>query len=81
MKVLVRNAENGLYVGREATWAGDLEGAAEFATMDAAGRKAREFSAEDVVVVLRYESPECELALNPVYCVTDAGGAGKWQRT
>lgn len=29
---------------------------------------------DDVVVVLRYEQPQCELALNPAYCVTEAHG-------
>ena len=43
MKVLIRDAGNGLYVGRQAPWAGNQEEAAEFATLDAAGRKAREF--------------------------------------
>ncbi len=81
MKVLVRNAGNGLYVGRQAPWAASLEAAAEFATLDAAGQKAREFGAQDVVVVLRYESPECELALNPAYCVTDQCGGGQRLRT
>ena len=61
-----------MYVGRQAPWVRNLEEAAEFTTLAAAGWKAREFGREDVVVVLKYESPRCELALNPVYCVTDA---------
>jgi hypothetical protein len=32
---------------------------------EAAGRKARECGRDDVVIVLKYENPEFELALNP----------------
>ena len=75
--MLLRDAGTGSYVGRQVAWVGNPEVAAEFATLAAAGRKAREFGGEDVVVVLRYESPECELALNPAYCVPAAGGGGQ----
>ena len=81
MKVLIRDAENGLYVGSQAPWAANLEEAAEFATLDAAGRKAREFGDVDAVVVLRYENPESEVALNPAYCVTDTHDGGQRLRT
>ena len=81
MKVLLRDAGAGLYVGRQVPWVGNPECAAEFETLAAAGQKAREFGRQDVVVVLRYESPECELALNPAYCVTAAGGRGQMLRT
>jgi hypothetical protein len=81
MKVLIRDAGSGLYVGRQAPWADNLEGAAEFATLDAAGRKALEFGGVDAVVVLRYEIPECELALNPAYCVTDTHDRGQRPRS
>lgn len=47
----------------------------------AAGRKAREFGKVDAVVVLKYENPESELALNPVYCVTDTSDGGNGSRT
>ena len=66
-----------MYVGRETTWVGKPEGAVEYSTLEAAGRKARELAAADMVVVLRYETPECELALNPAYCVTGAGHRGQ----
>jgi hypothetical protein len=81
MKVLLRDAGSGLYVGRQAMWAGDLAGAAEFTTLSAAGRKARDFDQEDMVVVLRYEKPEYELALNPAYCMTDTHDGGHSVRT
>jgi hypothetical protein len=80
-KVLIRDAGNGLYVGRQAPWADNLEEAAEFETLDAAGRRAREFGEVDAVVVLRYENPESELALNPAYCVTDTHDGGQRLRT
>ena len=77
VRVLLRDAGTGSYLAREMAWVGNVEGAAEFETLQAAGRKARECGGEDVVVVLRYEDPVCELALNPAYCVTEAGGGGQ----
>jgi len=77
MKVLLRDAGTGSYVGRDVAWVGNPEGAAEFATLEAAGHRAREFAREDVVVVLKYDSPECELALNPAFCVTNTRGGGQ----
>ena len=80
MRVLLRDAGTGSYVGGQVAWVGNAEVAAEFASLAAAGRKAQEFGQKDVVVVLRYEGPECELALNPAYCVTAAGGGGQRPR-
>ena len=80
MKVLIRDAASGLYVGRQAPWEGNLEAAAEFATLESAGRKARALEGVDAVVVLKYESPERELALNPVYCLTHATSGGRRSR-
>lgn len=74
MKVVLRDAGTGLYVGSQVPWVANPECAAEFATLAAAGWKAREFRRKDLVVVLKDESPESELALNPAYCVTEAGG-------
>jgi hypothetical protein len=81
MRVLIRDAGNGLYVGRQAPWANKPEEAVEFATLEAAGRKAREFGEVDAVLVLRYENPECELALNPACCVTDTHDGDQRLRT
>jgi len=81
MKVLVRDAGTGSYVGRQVTWVGNAEEAAQFATLEAAGQQAREFGREDVVVVLRYENPECELVLNRAYWMTQAGGGGQRPRS
>ena len=77
MRVLLRDAGTGSYFGREMAWVGHLEGAAEFGTLEAAGSKAMEWPGRDVLVVLRYEQPECELALSPVYCVKNAGTGGQ----
>ena len=81
MRVLLRDAGTGFYVGREVPWVASEEGAAEFETLAAAGCKAVEFGPEDVVVVLRWESPESELLLNPAYCVTEAGAGRQRIRT
>jgi hypothetical protein len=69
MRVLLRNGRTGLYRGKQLDWVTEIEDAAEFGTIQAAGQKARSSDQEELDVVLRYDEPECELALNPVYCV------------
>ncbi len=74
MKVLLRNERTGLYVGEHIPWVANPEYAVKFSTLELAAWQARKFGRDDVVVVLRYEQPQCELALNPAYCVTEAHG-------
>ena len=69
MIVLLRDLKTGLYFGRENVWVGKPEAATDFGTVEAAGRGAWECVGEDVAVVLRYDNPECELALNPAFCM------------
>jgi hypothetical protein len=69
MRVLLRNERTGLYRGKELDWVAGIEDAAEFGTIQAAGQKARSSDEDELDVVLRYEDPQCELALNPAYCV------------
>ena len=64
MKVLLRNAVTGSYVGRETAWAKNVEGAAEFETLEAAVHTTLDYVREDVVIVLRDEDRKCGLALN-----------------
>ena len=70
MVVLLRDLKTGLYFGRENVWVGKPEGATDFGTVEAAGCGAKGCVGEDVAVVLRYDNPECELALNPAFCMT-----------
>ena len=65
----MRDNRTGAYLAGEGAWVGDLDEAVEFGTLQAAGREARACDGEHVVVVLRYENPECELAVNPAFCV------------
>ena len=64
MKALLRNEVTGSYVGRETAWAKNVEGAAEFETLEAAVHKTLGYVREDVVIVLRDEDRNCGLALN-----------------
>lgn len=74
MKVLLRDLQTGFYFGSKGTWVSEIAEAAEFTSLDAAGRKAGESGRSEVAVVLKYEQPACELALNSSYClVIDAG--------
>ena len=69
MTVILRDLKTGLYFRSENVWVSKPGEAADFATLEAAGRGARECAGQDVAVVLRYTEPECELALNPAYCL------------
>jgi hypothetical protein len=67
MRVLIRDEKTGRYFGEAGDWVTEAKEALGFPTLHAAGKKAREHEACDVV--LSYEDPACELAINPVYCV------------
>ena len=64
MKVLLRNEITGSFVGKETAWVENVQGAAEFKTLEAAVKKTLEYMREDVVVVLRDEDPKYGLALS-----------------
>jgi len=67
MRVLIRDENTGRYFGEAGTWVVEAKEALDFTTLHAGGKKAMEH--EDCDVVLSYENPPCELAINPVYCV------------
>ena len=68
MKVLVRDDNTRLYSGDGGQWVAQASEARDFATLQKAGEAARECRS-DMSVVLAYEDPPCELALNPEYCM------------
>ena len=70
MIVILRDLKTGLYFGPEKVWVAKPQEAADFLTLEAAGRGAWECGSQHVAVVLRYNEPECELALNPALCMT-----------
>ncbi len=60
---------NQLYWNAGGQWVAEAAAAWEFHTLHAAALKALENKARTTSVVLVYENPVCELALNPHYCV------------
>lgn len=68
MKVLLRDDKTGRYYSEGDQWVASSADARPFGTLEAAGLKAQECKASSVSVVLSYEEPPCELALNPAYC-------------
>jgi hypothetical protein len=68
MKVLLRDDLAGLYYAENGEWVARAVEARDFRTLPRAGQAARECKAARVSVVLAYEEPPCELALNPEYC-------------
>jgi hypothetical protein len=65
MKVLLRKAAVKLYLTPDGKW-GDKTNAQQFSGIHEAGREAHRH--EDVDVILSYDDPVCELALNPAFC-------------
>ena len=76
MKIVLRDLRTGRYFAGRRIWVARLGAAAIYSTVEEAAAVASESGGQDVAVVLRYEEPECELALNPAYCVTGAGAGG-----
>ncbi len=69
MKILLRDAETRLFEGESGAWTPELSEAVRFTTLENAGQQALAYCEREVEVVLQYEDPPCEMALNPVYCV------------
>jgi hypothetical protein len=67
MKIVVRQVGTGLYLASNGAW-GQRASAREFPSVEAAGLEALRFEKADVV--LSYDDPPCELALNPAFCLT-----------
>ena len=68
MKVLLRDEQSRHYYGGNAAWVAELSQALNFGSIERAGQQAQECRPRVLSVVLKYENPECELALNPVFC-------------
>ena len=69
MKVILRDLNNGLYFSGHRLWVDSMEGAAAFGSVEEAARAAAGSGGQDVAVVLKYDDPEREVALNPAYCL------------
>ena len=69
MKVLLRDDLKHLYCGSDGAWIPDPAEARDFGTLLAAGEQARKEREADLSVIMSFENPQCELALNPVFCV------------
>jgi hypothetical protein len=68
MRVLLQDAQTGLYLGEDGGWVSAPDEAREFPTPWAAAQTAPTCDRDDVNVVLKYEDPDCQLVLNPAYC-------------
>ncbi len=69
MRIIVRDEARRLYRGAGDGWVAEAAAAWEFQTLHAAALKATEDATLTTSVVLAYEDPVCELALNPDYCI------------
>lgn len=73
VKVLLRDEEARLYYGPNDIWVADPNAALDFQVLEKAGEKALDSPTQTLAVVLKYDSPECELALNPIFCFPRPG--------
>jgi hypothetical protein len=80
MKVLLRDEETRLYYGTENQWVAEATKAVDFGAILKAGQKAMECQAKVTSVVLSYENPKSELALNPAFCVPMASAPKQFMR-
>jgi hypothetical protein len=63
VKIILKDSLTGLYYSGNQTWCTKVSEAMNFGTFDTAASTAFEEKPESVNVVLRFEEPECELAL------------------
>ncbi len=68
MRILVRDNLKGLYWVEGGLWVSERSAATEFNTVQAAVSSARRLMLTNIRVVLVYEDPACELALDPASC-------------
>jgi hypothetical protein len=68
MKVLLQDARTQLFRSQNGTWVNDVTSAVDFQTIEAAAQSAFASDREDMNVVINYEEPNLQLALNPDYC-------------
>ncbi len=67
-KIFIRDAQTRMFKGASGGWTTRPADALQFATIEAAGEEALRHIEREMEVVLAYQAPPCELALNPVYC-------------
>jgi hypothetical protein len=68
MKVLLRDEQSRHYYSGNEAWVAEMSKAWNFGSIERAGQQAQECHPRVLSVVLKYDNPECELALNPVFC-------------
>jgi hypothetical protein len=67
MRILVRDEHTRNYLAEDGSWVSQASEARIFPTILSAGEEGRK--GEDYAVVLNYEEPCCELAINPAFCI------------
>jgi len=73
MKVLLQNEDTRLYYGGENQWVTRVTEALNLVTVEKAAQKALQCHELALSVVLKFEQPEYELAINPAFCVPGYG--------
>jgi hypothetical protein len=69
MRVLLIDEETRCYYAGDELWVADVTAAVDFGAIERAGQKALEFGSKLLNVILRYDNPLCEVALNPAFCI------------
>lgn len=69
LKIFLREAQTRRLWTVNGDWTFDPKDTVHFESIETAGEEAIRYHDHDIEVVLRYEEPPVELALNPVYCI------------
>ena len=76
---MVRNEDTGKYLSPDGGWVKDPARAKVFDSIQTAGLEAN--SGDLCSVVLQYDDPPCELAINPAFCMPAPRHAKRLART
>ncbi len=69
MRVLLRHMDTGFYYCGGYDWVDEVAGALDFGTVLKAATVALEQKLSKLTVVIRYDEPECEVALPLSVCI------------
>jgi hypothetical protein len=69
MKVILKDEEARLFYAGENRWVPELSGAVNFNGLEEAAVESLQWRERYLAILLKYENPEAEVALNPAYCM------------
>jgi hypothetical protein len=68
-RIFLRSSRSRKFRAKNGLWTSNPAEAVQYTSLQEAGEEAKRCGMEDLEVVLQYDKPACELALNPMYCL------------